>query len=55
MQNSILDIYGLINFIDNSVFPDEEAFYNHYFHKSKNYPELAERVANTAFAPRTHK
>lgn len=49
MQNSILDIYGLINFIDDSVFPDGEAFYSRYFRKPENYPELAERVSKYCF------
>jgi len=49
MQNSILDIYGLINFIDDSIFPDEEAFYSRYFRKPENYPELAERVSKYCF------
>ena len=49
MQNSILDIYGLVNFIDDTVFPDEKAFYQRYFRKPENYPELAERVSKFCF------
>lgn len=49
MQNSIMDLYGLINFIDDSVFPDEKAFYERYFRKPENYPELAERVSKYCF------
>ena len=49
MQNSILDLYGLVNFIDDSVFPDEKAFYERYFRKPENYPELAERVSKFCF------
>lgn len=49
MQNSIMDVYGLINFIDDSVFPDEEQFYQRYFRKPENYPELAGRVSKFCF------
>ena len=49
MQNSILDLYGLISFIDDSIFPDEQAFYERYFRKPENYPELAERVSKFCF------
>lgn len=49
MQNSILDLYGLVNFIDDSVFPDEKVFYERYFRKPENYPELAERVSKFCF------
>lgn len=49
MQNSIMDLYGLISFIDDSVFPDEEQFYQRYFRKPENYPELAGRVSKFCF------
>lgn len=49
MQNSIMDLYGLIHVIDETVFPDEKAFYEHYFRKPENYPELADRVAPFCF------
>lgn len=49
MQNSIMDVYGLIRFIDDSVFPDEEQFYQRYFRKPENYPELAGRVSKFCF------
>lgn len=49
MQNSIMDVYGLISFIDDSVFPDEEQFYQRYFRKPENYPELAGRVSKFCF------
>lgn len=49
MQNSIMDVYGLINFIDDSVFPDAEQFYQRYFRKPENYPELAGRVSKFCF------
>lgn len=49
MQNSIMDLYGLIGFIDDAVFPDEEQFYQRYFRKPENYPELARRVSKYCF------
>lgn len=49
MQNSIMDLYGLIHVIDETVFPDEKAFYERYFRKPENYPELADRVGPFCF------
>ena len=40
MQNSIMDLYGLIAFIDDTDLPDEKSFYARYFRKPENYPEL---------------
>ncbi|UQZ88017.1 hypothetical protein C4J81_01805 [Deltaproteobacteria bacterium Smac51] len=52
VQTSILDIYGLINFIDEQVFFDETSFYRQYFRKPENYGELAERLASYCFRTR---
>lgn len=52
IQNSIMDLYGLINFIDDQVFYDEAAFYRRYFRKPENYDELAERVRPFCFRTR---
>lgn len=49
MQNSILDLYGLIHFIDETVLPDEKTFYQRYFRKPENYAELASRVSKYCF------
>lgn len=49
MQNSILDLYGLVSFIDETVFPDEKAFYQRYFRKPEHYPELAQRISKYCF------
>ena len=46
---SIMDIYGLIHFIDESVLTDAEEFYKQYFRKPENYPELASWVSQFAF------
>ena len=46
---SIMDIYGLIHFIDETVLPDAEDFYKRYFRKPENYPELTSWVSQYAF------
>ncbi len=46
---SIMDIYGLIHFIDESLLPDAESFYKRYFRKPENYPELSSWVSKFAF------
>jgi len=46
---SIMDIYGLIHFIDESVLPDPDSFYRRYFRKPENYPELSSWVSQFAF------
>lgn len=46
---SIMDIYGLIHFIDEDVLPDSEDFYKRYFRKPENYPELSAWVSKFAF------
>lgn len=49
IQNSIMDLYGLIYFIDKKVLPDADTFYQRYFRKPENYSELAERVSKYCF------
>ncbi len=49
IQNSIMDLYGLIYFIDDKILPDEEVFYNKYFRKPENYGELAEIASKYCF------
>ncbi len=46
---SIMDIYGLIHFIDESVLPDSDEFYKRYFRKPENYPELTRWTSKYAF------
>lgn len=46
---SIMDIYGLIHFIDESVLPDAEAFYNRYFRHEERYAELSSWVSQFSF------
>lgn len=46
---SIMDIYGLIHFIDESVLPEADYFYKRYFRKPENYPELTSWVSQFCF------
>ncbi|GHU54556.1 hypothetical protein AGMMS49975_15130 [Clostridia bacterium] len=49
MQNSIMDLYGLLAFIDETVLPDAEGFYKRYFRKPEQYGELTAIVSRYAF------
>lgn len=46
---SIMDIYGLLHFIDESILPDADDFYKRYFRKPENYPELTSWGSQYAF------
>ena len=46
---SIMDIYGLLHFIDESVLPESDEFYKRYFRKPENYPELSAWTKQYAF------
>lgn len=49
MQNSIMDLYGLIDFIDTGVLGDADAFYKRYFRKPENYGELTATASRYCF------
>lgn len=49
MQNSIMDLFGLIEFIDTGALGDVDAFYKRYFRKPENYGELAATVNRYCF------
>ena len=49
IEKNIMDLYGLIWFIDNTTLPDEKEFLSRYLRKPENYPELAERVSRFCF------
>ena len=49
IEKNIMDLYGLIWFIDETVLPDEQEFLSRYLRKPENYPELAERVSKYCF------
>lgn len=46
---SIMDIYGLIHFIDESLLPDPNWFYKRYFRRPENYHELTQWVTQYCF------
>ncbi|MBR6302099.1 DEAD/DEAH box helicase, partial [bacterium] len=46
---SIMDIYWLIHFIDESVMPDADWFYKRYFRQPERYKELTEWVSQFCF------
>jgi len=46
---SIMDIYGLIHFIDETVLPNADWFYRRYFRKPENYGELTNWVSLYCF------
>lgn len=49
ITKDIMDIYGLIYFIDETVLPNADEFYKRYFRKPENYHELTEWVSRYAF------
>lgn len=49
MQNSIMDLYGLIHFIDETALPAPDEFYKRYYRKPENYYELSERISKFCF------
>jgi hypothetical protein len=49
MKKDIMDIYGLIHFIDDTVLPDAAAFYKRYFRHPELYPELTKWVSPYIF------
>ena len=49
MQNSIMDLYGLIEFIDAGALGDADEFYKRYFRKPENYGELTTTASRYGF------
>lgn len=49
MQNSIMDLYGLIHFIDETALPAPDDFYKRYYRRPENYHELSDRVSRFCF------
>lgn len=49
IQKNEDDVFGLINFIDDSIFTDYDEFHKKYFRKPENYPELREIIAPYTF------
>lgn len=49
IEKNIMDLYGLIWFIDETILPDEREFLARYLRRPENYPELAEGVSKYCF------
>lgn len=49
IEKNIMDLYGLIWFVDETVLPDEREFLARYLRRPENYPELSERVSKYCF------
>lgn len=49
MQNSIMDLYGLIDFIDTGAFGNADEFYKRYFRKPESYGELTATASRYCF------
>ena len=49
IEKNIMDLYGLIWFIDSTSLPDEREFLARYLRRPEHYPELAERVSKYCF------
>lgn len=49
IEKNIMDLYGLIWFIDNTVLPGEKEFLTRYLRRPENYPELSGRVSKYCF------
>ncbi len=49
IEKNIMDLHGLMYFIDETVLPDAETYMKRYLRKPENYPELAEQVSKYCF------
>ncbi len=49
IEKNIMDLYGLIWFIDETLLPDEREFLARYLRRPENYPELSELVSPYCF------
>lgn len=49
IEKNIMDLYGLIYFIDETVLPGEQEFLQRYLRRPENYPELSEKVSKYCF------
>ena len=49
IEKNILDLYGLMYFIDETILPSEQEYMAKYFRKPENYPELAQLVSKYCF------
>lgn len=49
IEKNIMDLYGLIWFIDEMLLPGEKEFLARYLRRPENYPELSEQVSRYCF------
>lgn len=49
IEKNIMDLYGLIYFIDEDLLPDPDTYMKRYLRKPENYPELAAKVSKYCF------
>lgn len=49
IEKNIMDLYGLIYFIDEELLPDPDTYMKRYLRKPENYPELAGKVSKYCF------
>lgn len=49
IEKNIMDLYGLIYFIDDELLPDPDTYMKRYLRKPENYPELAQKVSKYCF------
>lgn len=49
IEKNIMDLYGLIYFIDEELLPEPEEYMKRYLRRPENYPELAEKVSKYCF------
>lgn len=49
IEKNIMDLYGLIYFIDETTLPTEQEFLRRYLRQPENYPELADKVSKYCF------
>lgn len=49
IEKNIMDLYGLIYFIDEDLLPEPEEYMKRYLRRPENYPELAEKVSKYCF------
>lgn len=49
IEKNIMDLYGLIWFIDETLLPGEKEFLARYLRRPENYPELSKQVSRYCF------
>ena len=49
IEKNIMDLYGLIFFIDDELLPDADTYMKTYLRRPENYPELAAKVSKYCF------